>query len=292
MSTGGKRSKVPSGGAFAPIELKRVKRLASVSDTLKNSSAFEMKPEGTEFSVHEGVTPQIAPTQGTKWDQLVAKPSKKMSTEYKSLFPALESPSDLSRANKALISGGGITKKKESGRGAWRAGKSYSHEAQLTATLLRVNETFTAFGNEWGSAEHDVGAGMMSEALARKWKARNKGVDLGTKELGEHLTNKFPQLDTVEKMRKEGPGALRDQVAKSRMKAAVAAARRGREKGKSDGDIDAYVQHKFAKHGLGDAPSGWRDKFEGTVNTKKRARASSSSSASTSSNKRSRGGKK
>ncbi|RDS82903.1 hypothetical protein DWU98_07130 [Dyella monticola] len=250
----------PFSGGFYPIVPQRVKSLASVQQASWESQPFVVRPGASQSRVYEGSTTQIAPTQGTSWEQHIATPSQDMSSKYTSLFPSLLGVSDLGRANKALVKGGSDTLSPEPGKNIWR-GKSYSPQAQLTATLLRVNETTTAFGKEsLGSPTHDAGTGIMAEALAIKWQAKTQGQEVNTTKLGVHLTEKFPQLDTVEKMRKQGPDALVGQIAQSRMNAAVMAAQRGHAKGKSD--INEYVQRKFAKHGLGQVPSGWAAKFK------------------------------
>lgn len=250
----------PFSGGFYPVVPQRVKSLASVQQASWESQPFVVQPGASQSRVYEGSTTQIAPKQGTSWEQHIATPSEEMSTKYTSLFPQLLSASDLGRANKALVKGGSDTLSPEPGKNIWRS-KSYSSQAQLTATLLRVNETTTAFGKEsMGSPTHDAGAGIMAEALAVKWHAKNQGQEVNMQALGTHLTQKFPQLDTVKKMRDRGPDALTGQIAESRMSAAVTAAQRGQAKGKSD--INEYVQRKFAKHGLGPVPSGWAAKFK------------------------------
>lgn len=247
-------------GGFNPIEPPRLRSLKQVQQAAWETQPFAVRPGASASSLYEGVSTQIAPTQGTSWPQHVATQSEGLSTQYTNLFPSLSGPSDLTRANKALVKGGSDTLSPEPGKNIWR-GKTYSPQAQATATLLRVNETTTAFGKEsMGVPTHDVGAGLMAEALALKWTARNQGTTPDMRAVGAHLTQKFPQLDSVEKMRKQGPDALVAQVADSRMGAAVSAAQRGQAKGKSD--LNEYVQHKFAKHGLGPVPSGWAAKFK------------------------------
>lgn len=250
----------PFSGGFNPIVPKRVKSLASAQHASWESHPFVVRPGASDSRVYEGSTTQIAPQQKTSWEQHIATPSEEISTAYTNLFPSLLSASDLGRANKAFVKGGSDTLSPERGKNIWRD-KSYSPQAQLTATLLRVNETTTAFGKEsMGSTTHDVGTGIMAEALALKWHARNQDKTLDMTAAGVHLTEKFPQLDSVQKMRRQGPEALVAQVAESRMNAAVMAAKRGQAKGKSD--INEYVQRKFAKHGLGPVPGGWAEKFK------------------------------
>ncbi|GGA20937.1 hypothetical protein [Dyella nitratireducens] len=251
-------------GAFHPIKPKRVLTLEAARQASQESQPFLVQPGGSNFGVYEGFNTQIAPKQDTYWQQIVAKPSEVMSTKYTELFPALSSDSDLSRANKALVTGGRNAPRPKPGKGRWQHHKSYTFHAQLTATLLRVNESFTALGKEsMGLPKYDAGTGIVAEALALKWKAKNQGKNLNMKSVGAHLTDKFPQLDTTEKMRKKGKPALLKQIADSRMSAAVMAAKRAEAKGKSDlKSINKYVQRKFAKHGLGPVPGGWAAKFK------------------------------
>lgn len=247
-------------GGFNPIEPPRLRSLKQVQQAAWETQPFTVRPGASASSLYEGVSTQIAPTQGTSWQQHVATQSEGLSTQYANLFPSLSGPSDLTRANKALVKGGSDTLSPEPGRNVWR-GKTYSPQAQATATLLRVNETTTAFGKEsMGVPTHDVGAALMAEALTIKWTARNQGATPDMRAVGAHLTQKFPQLDSVEKMRRQGPEALVAQVAESRMGAAVSAAQRGAAKNKPD--LNEYVQRKFAKHGLGPVPSGWAAKFK------------------------------
>jgi hypothetical protein len=140
---------------------------------------------------------------------------------------------------------------------AWHE-KTYSPSAMTAATLLRFNETTTAFGDAgFKQVETNVGAGIMAETLHQKWSARNEGRGFGMKGLQNVLESAYPQLKSAEHMRKQGEIPLKNQVLQSRMSAAVSAAQRAQLKGHED--VDAYVQHKFEKHGLGAVPQGWSD---------------------------------
>ncbi|WP_369925572.1 hypothetical protein [Xanthomonas sp. NCPPB 2632] len=248
-------------GGFHPEETVRVKKLKTLQSATWESQPFVIRPGGSTARTYETRTSQIAPTKGTSWEQYIATPSGDMSTTYKNLFPRLDGASDLGRANKALVKGGSDSLSPTPGKNTWR-GKTYSDQAQVTASLLRFNETTTAFGKEaLNVPTHDVGTGIMAEAMARKWQAKQENTALDMRGLGAHLTSLFPQMDTVEKLRKQGGHALVGQIATSRMSAAVAAALRGQAKGKSD--LGEYVQRKFNKHGLGQLPAGWAAKAKG-----------------------------
>ena len=146
---------------------------------------------------------------------------------------------------------------------AWR-GKSYTTSAMTTASLMRFNETVTAFGDTGFNQTHtDVGTGIMAEALSQKWSEKTSGKQHDSQQLLSTLESKFPQLVSVEKMYKQGKEALMSQVEDSRMSAAVSAGQRGFDKGMSNWQVNEYVQRKFTKHGLGPVPRGWMDSVLG-----------------------------
>ena len=244
------------GGGMDPKAVQRVKSLASAQKLSQVHEPFRIQPGGSSLSVFEAPKTHILSSKGTHWEQQVATPSSKLSTKYEKLFPALQA-TDLTRANKALVKGGSDSLSTMPGSNTWR-GKPYSDRGMLTASLLRVNEASTAFGVEsMGTETHDVGRGLMAEVLREKWSAKSSSTSLNMGRVLAGLAEKYPQLDTVEKMRAQGSDKLLAQVADSRMGAAVSAALRGRQKGVSD--INEYVQRKFAKHGLGPVPGGWAE---------------------------------
>jgi hypothetical protein len=251
-------SKVYSG-AFHSYRPTQVQSLSQGIESIGKQEAFEIKPEGTSHGFMEGPTTQFQYTKGDVWGQQFGKSRSGDSTEYAKLFDRTKSVADLTRANKALVKGGrdleGSTKPN-----AWHD-KTYSKSAMTTATLLRLNETTTAFGDAgFKQVDTNVGAGIMAETLHQKWTAKNQGARFGTKGLLNALESAYPQLKSAEDMRKQGAPALKNQVLQSRMSAAVSAAQRGQQKGKDD--LGAYVQQKFAKHGLGEVPQGWADAFK------------------------------
>lgn len=243
-----------SGGAFNKQVVPRVKSLSQARDRSLSESPFQVRPGGSGFSVFEARKTHIAPTMGTSWLQQFATPSVKMSTKYEKLAD-VTGISDITRANKALVRGGSDSLSPTRGINVWRD-KQYSDSGALTASLLRINETTTAFGPEsMGSPTHDAGTGIMSELLAQKWEARSAGTGIDTKSTFESLTGKYRQLESVDKMQTQGKRGLVDQITSSRMRAAVAAGQRGYDKGFSD--LSEYAQRKFNKHGLGQLPKGW-----------------------------------
>lgn len=244
------------GGGFGTITPTRVKNLSDIRQASQGYTPFSVQPGNSSTSVFMSWTSQHTPSQGGYWEQQVASSSvTKQSTQYTKLA-ATHTLTDLTRANKALVKGGSdsLTPMKDS----WH-GKAYRPSAMLTATLMRVNETTTAFGHEaMGVPSHEVGSAMMAEALSRKWAAKNTGASVPS--MGDtlsHLTEKFPQLDTTKKMRAQGEDNLLGQVSASRLNAAVEAGMRGVGKGLQSWEVHEYVQKKFNKHGLGELPTGW-----------------------------------
>ena len=248
-----------SGGAFNKQPVPRNKSLFDARLSSQGSSPFLVKPGGSSFGVFESYTTHITSSTQQSWEQQIAKPTRKISTKYEKLAVGT-SITDISRANKALVKGGSDSLSPKSGVNTWRD-KTYSDAGMMTASLFRINETSTAFGaSMMGSTTHDVGTGIMSELLGKKWNAKSKGRDVPSMEEAlPNLTRKFPQLDSADAMLKQGESALLAQIGQSRMKAAVAAARRGQEKGWSD--LNEYVQRKFRKHGLGPVPKGWGEQL-------------------------------
>ncbi|TJZ64621.1 hypothetical protein [Chitiniphilus eburneus] len=246
------------GGGMNPEKVPRVKSLGEARMASQTGETFKVQPGGSSFGVYEGWNTHVAYTQGTSWSQQVATPSSTMSTKYKSLAPNLNM-TDLTRANKALVAGHSDMLSPPSGGNNWR-GKTFNDQGALTATLLRVNEASTAFGHQsMGVDTHDAGTGMMAQVLSEKWAAKSQKAsspDMATTFAG--LTKKFPQLDTVEKMRGQKTDPLVQQIADSRFGAALAAGQRGLDKGHG-AHLGEYVQHKFNKHGLGQVPGGWAD---------------------------------
>ncbi|GAB3029822.1 hypothetical protein GCM10027285_10400 [Oleiagrimonas citrea] len=215
----------------------------------KHGQSFGLRSEGSSFTVYQGTATHVTSTEGTTWTQQFAKPSKRMSTKYTALFGKIRDVSELTRANKALVSGKA---------GTDRQGRPLSKEAQMTASLMRVNEASTAFGSaSMGVDGEDAGTGMMAETLALKWshkQEQGRTSRLGGRRALSKLNRRFAQLDTTEKMRAQGEGGLRAKIEDSRMRAAKAARAWGKSKGKRGDDLDAYVQGKFEKHGLGEVP--------------------------------------
>lgn len=251
-------------GGFAPQIPPRAKSLRDVQEHLETGKPFAVRPGAASHSVFEGPSVQFAPKQGTAWTQLLATSQvTKQSTKYEKLFPTFHI-SELTRANKALVAGHSDSLSPEPN--TWHH-KPYSQPAAFTATLLRVNEATTAFGSEASlHPAHNAGTGLMAEALHQKWSARSAGGTIDTSALLSHLTSKYPQLDTVKKMRDQEESPLEYQVAQSRHDAAVSAGQRAIDKGIArspySGEINwqqvgEYAQRKFAKHGLGELPGGW-----------------------------------
>ncbi|HEX8963542.1 MAG TPA: hypothetical protein VF801_11115 [Rhodocyclaceae bacterium] len=248
----------PPGGIFNTEKVPRVKSLYQAMEWTQGTQPFLVKPGGSGFGTFEGFTSQVAPTQSTSWQQLVAKPSEQMSSKYENLVKSM-SVTDLTRANKALVKGSSGSLSPQQGVNTWRD-KTYSNAGQTTATLLRINEPYAAFGKQSiGSTTDDVGRGLMARVLSSKWNARNTGTEVSMPDLLPQLTKRYPQLGSggASKALKLGPEALRKQIAESLMEAAVSAGVRGYHKKKSD--LNEYVQRKFAKHGLGTVPGGWME---------------------------------
>jgi hypothetical protein len=244
-------------GGFEPQKPLRAKSLSQARDLSAVGQSFSVQPGASTSSFFEGAGSHFARTTSTAWTQQVGAPSTKMSTKYTSLFESMDIK-DLSRANKALVAGHSESLSPMKGVNTWKDKKTYSDAGQAAAALLRVNEATTAFGSESMGTQHDAGAGLMAEALHQKWKAKSQGGAVGNMPaLLREMTTKFPQLDTVEKMRKAGAPALRQQIDTSRMNAAVSAGQRAMDKGLSGSHVGEYVQRKFAKHGLGAVPGGW-----------------------------------
>lgn len=250
-------------GGFAPQKPPRAKSLEETQTHLQTGQPFAVRPGGASHSVFEGPSTHFAPTEGTVWTQLVASSQvPKQSTQYERLFPQFNI-SELTRANKALVAGHSDSLSPEPN--TWHH-KPYSQPAALTATLLRVNEATTAFGEEASRDPRlNAGTGLMAEALHQKWSARSDGAEVDTGALLSHLTSKYPQLDTVKKMRGQQESPLEEQIAESRHNSAVSAGQRAIDKGKAFGGdgtiswhaVNEHVQRKFAKHGLGEVPGGW-----------------------------------
>ncbi len=256
-------------GGFAPQTPPRAKSLHDVQQHLQSGGPFAVRPGGASHSVFEGPSVHFAPTDGTGWTQLVATSQvTKQSTKYEKLFPTFN-VTELTRANKALVAGHSDSLSPKPN--TWH-GKAYSQPAALTATLLRVNEATTAFGSLAShDPGHNAGTGLMAEALHQKWSAKTTGDTVDTGALLSHLTSKYPQLDTVKKMRDQKESPLEQQIAQSRHDAAVSAGQRAIDKGigwTAHGgigwqQIGEYAQRKFAKHGLGELPGGWAADLRG-----------------------------
>lgn len=246
-------------GGFSPSTPPRARSLSQARRMTEGGTPFAVRPGSSSHSLYEGPATHFAPSKGTVWTQQYAKSDSGDSTQYRNIFPSI-AVTDLTRANKALFKGGSDSLSPTPD--TWR-GKPYAPAGMMGATLLRVNETTTAFGStSMGSTTHDTGSGIMAEVLRQKWSGKSLGSKaLDTTTLLETLTEKYPQLDTVEKMRGRGAEALVAQIADSRFEAAVAAGQRGRVKRLSAWQIGEYVQHKFAKHGLGQVPGGWADEL-------------------------------
>ncbi len=261
-------------GGFAPQVPPRARSLGDVQRHLETGGPFAVRPGAASHSVFEGPAVHFAPTEGTGWTQLLATSQvSKQSTKYEKLFPTFE-VSELTRANKALVAGHSDSLRPEPN--TWHH-KPYSQPAAFTATLLRVNEATTAFGSEASRhPEYNAGTGLMAEALHQKWSARSAGRAIDTGALLSHLTSKYPQLDTVKKMRDQEESPLEHQIAQSRHDAAVSAGQRAIDKGIGRGAggeiswqrVGEYAQQKFKKHGLGELPRGWaaalRERHEGS----------------------------
>lgn len=243
------------GGGFNPQKPQRVKtHQAAVSQTQQGLTTFSVRPGSSTHSVMQTPTSHPARTQGTSWNQQIATPSQRMSTKYDSLFKNL-STTDLGRAHKAYIRGGADTM--PSTQTDHFHGKSYSGAAMQTAVQFRLNETTSAFGSgSFGDPTRDAGQGIMAEVMSQKWSARAQGHTApAVSDFQDKLIGKYPQLDTVDKMRNAGPEALSKQIQQSRFEAAVAAGVRGYQKGHGS-QIGEYVQAKFNKHALGQLDSG------------------------------------
>ncbi len=252
------------GGGFDPQKPPRARSLSEARTMTGSGMAFTARPGTSSRGVIEGPQSHHSTVDGTLWIQQYAKyeGQSRDSTEYERLFPKL-TISELTRANKALVKGGSdsISPKPDS----WH-GKSYSPTAMTVATLLRVNETTSAFGSDsMGSPTRDAGTGLMAHALSEKWTSKSlmgdkwseKGFDMSSM-LGR-MTERYPQLESVKAMRTRGPQKLESQIVDSRMEAAIAAGQRWLDKGKGWGEIGEYVQRKFSKHGLGAPPKGWAE---------------------------------
>lgn len=243
-------------GAFHSYQPKHRTDLSGGIKSIRKQQVFEIQPEGASFGFMEGPTTQFQYTTGEVWGQQFGKSRSGESTEYAELFKKTKSVAELTRANKALVKGH-RDKQGSTKLNSWHD-QPYSKSAMTAATLIRFNETTTAFGDKgFDRLDTDVGTGIMAEALHRKWTAKNQGARFGTKGLLNALESAYPQLKSVEHMRQQGEGPLKNQVLQSRMSAAVSAAQRGQQKGKQN--LDAYVQQKFDKHGLGQVPQGWVD---------------------------------
>lgn len=250
-------------GGFGSYQPPRVKSLSQAQPYLQSGDPFAVRPGGSSYSVFEGPSVHFAPSEGTVWTQLVATSEvPKQSTKYENLFPQFH-VSELTRANKALVAGHSDSLSPEPN--TWHH-KPYSQPAAFTASLLRLNEATTAFGSERSRDPGlNAGIGLMAEVLHQKWSAKHAGDGVDTSALLSHLTAKYPQLDTVKKMRGQKESPLEHQIAESRHNAAVSAGQRAIDTGKAiarDGSISwhavaEHVQHKFARHGLGDVPGGW-----------------------------------
>lgn len=243
-------------GAFHSYKPTQVQSLSQGIESIQQQETFEIRPQGASFGFMEGPTTQFQYTKGDVWGQQFGKSRSGESTEYEKLFKKMKSVAELTRANKALVKGGRDSEDSTKSN-AWHE-KTYGKSAMTSATLLRLNESTTAFGDTaFNKVETNVGAGIMAEALHQKWSAKNQGQRFGTKGLLNALESAYPQLKSAEDMRKQGAPALKNQVLQSRMSAAVSAAERAQQKGHED--VGAYVQHKFEKHGLGPVPQGWAD---------------------------------
>ncbi len=259
MSSGG----IPLlGGGFEPQKPTRAKSLGQARYLSQLGVPFEIRPGGARTSIFEGLKTQTAYTTGTQWTQHVAVARTGESTKYKNIFPKIE-VTDLTRANKAFVAGQSDMLSPRKGINNWR-GKSYSDSGLLGASLIRINETTTAFGQQsMGSDTHDAGTGIMAEVLHQKWSAKSAGTTLtDTKALRGHLETKFPQLVSVDKMRDQGGVGLMNEITASRMRAAVSAGGRALDKGFQPWQVGEYVQRKFAKHGLGSVPGGWAEQLK------------------------------
>lgn len=250
------------GGGFEPQNPPRAKSLDQARSLSQMGVPFVIRPGGSGTSVFEGLKTQTAYTTGKQWTQQVAVPSTGESTKYENIFPKIE-VTDLTRANKSFVAGHSDMLSPQTGINNWR-GKSYSDSGLLGASLIRVNETTTAFGQEsMGSDTHDAGTGIMAEVLHQKWSAKSAGATLtDTNALRGHLETKFPQLVSVDKMRTQSDIGLRNEITDSRMMAAVSAGGRALDKGYQSWQVGEYVQRKFAKHGLGSAPGGWAQQLK------------------------------
>jgi hypothetical protein len=269
------------GGGLHPQSPPRARSLSEARYLTARGKPFMVQPGSSEHAFIEAPQAQIAHSKQTVWMQLFGKSTSGESTKYTELFGKM-SLDHLTRANKTLVRGGSDSISPATN--TWH-GKSYTTSAMTSATLLRLNETITAFGTEaMGTPTHDVGTGMMAQALSEKWSAKSQAQSqdkawdsskFDMSALLTRMTKRFPQLDTVDKFRAMGKDPMKQQtpeeveaetdrimqqqIVGSRMEAAIAAGQRWLDKGKSFGEIGDYVQRKFAKHGLGAPPQGWAD---------------------------------
>ncbi len=249
------RSSIYSG-AFNSYAPPRAKSLSQGVSYIQHDQSFLMKPGSTTHGLMQGPATQFQYSQGTLWGQMYAKSESGESTKYRELVKNFN-VTDLTRANKVLVKGGSDSLSQSPN--TWK-GKSYSGSAMTAASLIRLNETTTAFGSQGFSQQgQNVGSGIMAEALHQKWSAKNSGASLSSQGLLGTLESKYPQLQTVEKMRKQGAEALTQQVGTSLMSAAISAGDRAIKKNLSGWQINEYVQRKFVKHGLGELPGGWME---------------------------------
>lgn len=249
-------------GGFHPPKPQRVRSLSEARSITDSGMPYTVRPGTTTHGFLEGPQSQHATSEGTLWVQQYGKIEGGGSTKYEKLFPKM-TISELTRANKALVKGGSDSI--SPGPNSWH-GKSYAPSAMTAATLLRINETTTAFGSHsMGSPTHDAGTGLMADVLSEKWDSKSRmGTDwsehaVDMPALLKQMTEHYPQLHSVEKMRRQGQEGLVNQIVDSRMEAAIAAGRRWLDKGKGWGEIGEYVQRKFKKHGLGAPPKGWAE---------------------------------
>ncbi|HEY1137979.1 MAG TPA: hypothetical protein VGE64_10855 [Xanthomonadaceae bacterium] len=244
------------GGGFDSYAPPRAKTLNQGISLVQQGQTLNVKPGSSSHGFLEGPTTQFQYKHGNVWGQMIGESESGISTKYRELVNDY-SVQQLTRANKALIKGG--SDMLVGSTNSWR-GKSYTTSAMTTASLIRLNETTTAFGDTGFNQTHtDVGTGIMAEALSQKWSEKSAGTQHDAKRLLSTLESKFPQLVSVKGMQKQGQEALMSQVEESRMSAAISAGIRGFEKGKSNWEVNEYVQKKFAKHGLGPVPRGWMD---------------------------------
>ncbi len=244
-------------GAFNSYTPPRANSLQQARQLAHEGHAFAIRPGGAQTSIFEGVKTQIAYSQGKVWNQYFAASSTGESTKYENIFANI-GVKDLTRANKAFVAGNSQNISPPRDTNTWKQ-NSYSDSGLLGAALIRINESITAFGTQsMGHPAFDAGTGIMAEALSRKWAARTAWQSLDSKKLLRDMTAKFPQLKSVDEMRKKSSESmLSNQIQSSLMEAAITAGDRALEKKISD--VGGYVQHKFNKHGLGPVPGGWAE---------------------------------